>query len=390
MSTTTAPGTAQAGAPTAPTARWWRRHRAGLIVLAALVIAIGFAAAGSSGHTYSADLDPSNPGPTGARAVAHVLADQGVTVTVVRSAAALDRTALDENTTVVVTSADDLGPSTLARLQRDLGAADLVIVHPGYTVAQDLGQPDGLDLRHTANVGGDCNDPTYDHLRISSRTGTAYPEINGSGCFRVGQRYLLLKPGGNVTLLGSADLLTNEQITHADNAAIALRLLGQNPRLIWYVPDPRDQVAGDAVPFHTLLPHWLGPASLLAVIALIALILWRGRRLGRLVTEPLPVVITAIESTRSRGRLYRKAGDRAHAAAALRRATRVRIADHLGLPRQAADDVEVLVRSLAPHTRTDPARLRELIGPGPEPRTDNDLILLANHLADLMREARSS
>jgi hypothetical protein len=359
-------------------------------VLAAVVIAVAFAAVGSSGHSYSAALDPSNAGPTGARALAHVLADQGVKVTVVRSAAALESTTLDRNTTVVVTSADDLGTSTLARLQRHLGEADLVVVHPGYTVAQDLGQPDGLDLRQTANVTADCNDPTYDHLRMSTRTGTAYPEINGSGCFRVGERYLVLKPGGNLTLVGSADLLSNEQITHADNAAIALRLLGQNPRLVWYVPDAGDQVAGDAVPFHTLLPHWLQPAALLAAIALIALALWRGRRLGRLVTEPLPVVVTAIESTRSRGRLYRKAGDRAHAAAALRRAARVRLADQLGLPRQAADDVEVLVRSLAPHTRTDPARLRGLIGPGHEPRTDDDLILLANHLADLMKEVRSS
>ncbi len=59
--------------------------------------------------------------------------------------------------------------------------------------------------------------------------------------------------------------------------------------------------------------------------------LWRGRRLGPLATEPLPVVVKAIETTRSRGRLYRKSGDRAHAADALRSATRARAATRLRL-----------------------------------------------------------
>ena len=57
------------------------------------------------------------------------------------------------------------------------------------------------------------------------------------------------------------------------------------------------------------------PGLWIAGATVVALLLWRVRRLGPLVTEPLPVIVKAIETARSRGRLYRKAGDRAHAAA---------------------------------------------------------------------------
>ena len=69
----------------------------------------------------------------------------------------------------------------------------------------------------------------------------------------------------------------------------------------------------------------------MTAIAVLALLVWRSRRLGALASEPLPVVVKAIETTRSRGRLYRKAGDRDHAAGALRAAARVRAAERLGL-----------------------------------------------------------
>ena len=60
----------------------------------------------------------------------------------------------------------------------------------------------------------------------------------------------------------------------------------------------------------------LGLVQMLVAVAVLAL--WRARRLGRVVEEPLPVVVKAIETTQRRGRLDRKARDRQHAAAALR------------------------------------------------------------------------
>ena len=131
---------------------------------------------------------------------------------------------------------------------------------------------------------------------------------------------LVAEPRDGVVLLGAVDVLRNGGILEADNAAVALRLLGQHERLVWYVPDVADLAADDAVTLSSLLPGLAAARLWLVALALLALVIWRGRRLGALATEPLPVVVRAIETTRSRGRLYRRADDRAHAAATLRSA----------------------------------------------------------------------
>ena len=51
------------------------------------------------------------------------------------------------------------------------------------------------------------------------------------------------------------------------------------------------------------------------------LVLWRARRLGPVVTEPLPVVVRSAEVVEGHGRLYSRAGARDRAAAALRAGT---------------------------------------------------------------------
>ena len=116
-------------------------------------------------------------------------------------------------------------------------------------------------------------------------------------------------------------------------------------------------------------------------------IAWRVRRLGPLAIEPLPVVVKAIETTRSRGRLYRKAGDRAHAAARLRAATRTRAAERLRLG--AGHDEAALVRDVARHVGRPEAEIAVIIGSqGPVPGSDRDLISLARDLATLEEEVR--
>ena len=158
-------------------------------------------------------------------------------------------------------------------------------------------------------------------------------------------------------------------------------------RLVWYVPSLDDLGAADGVSAASLLPRWLRPALLLTLAAVVALILWRARRLGALATEPLPVTVKAIETTRSRGRLYRRAGDRAHAAAVLREAARARMAERLRMgsrPHPAA-----LVQDVARHTGRPVAEIDVLLAPGaPPPATDHDLITLAARLAELDREVR--
>jgi hypothetical protein len=373
----------------APRPGWFRSHRAGLLVGTAVVLATAGSILLGNRPAYSGGLDPGNTGPDGARAVARVLADEGVEVDVVRDADALDAATIDGSTMVVVTSVGDLGRSTVDRLLDDAGDAPVLLVDPPVRSTDLFGLDAGSRVRDHGPVASACRDPRLAGLSLRTDRATAFPGTTDA-CFRTADGALLVTGGSrSVSVLGAGDLLTNGQVTRADNAAIALRLLGARDHLVWYVPDAADLLAGDSVGLRSLLPDWLGPGVWLAALAVLALILWRGRRLGPLVSEPLPVTVTAIESTRSRGRLYRKVNDRAHAAATLRAAARSRIARHLHLPRAAAHDPEALVAALARSARLDPEHVRHLLAPdSPVPRTDKDLTQLASDLAELDREAR--
>ena len=336
----------------------------------------------------SAPLDPDNPGADGARAVASVLDDEGVDVVVARGAGQLDDTGLGAGTTVVVTSTYLLGESTTRRLLDHLDGADLVVAEPGPLVIDALGvttETWAVSPHEDREAG--CADPLVDGLAVRVDHGTEYDtEV---GCYAGEHGNLLAIPREGLTFLGAADLLTNDQVLRADNAAVALRLLGQRDRLVWYVPDAADLVGGDGVTLSTLLPRWIFPGLWVLGAAAVALLLWRVRRLGPLVTEPLPVTVKAIETARSRGRLYRKSADRAHAARALRRAARASVAERLHLPGTATADQVALVREVSRHLDRPREQVHALLADdGPIPLTDSELIALANDLAALQREVR--
>lgn len=374
-----ASGAAASGRPGA-----WRRHRGTLLIVLGLLAAVAVVLSSGQGARTYERLDPANPGPDGAQAVARVLVDQDVEVSVVRGADAFDRADVAGGTTVVVTSTDSLGSSTWERLREHAAAARVVLVDPGagLVAAGSLGPPPS-STRLGEGQDAACADPTYDGLRLEVDDATSYA---GEGCFGADGQAVLLERDGLV-LFGAGGALTNDQVLRADNAAVALRLLGEDPRLVWYVPSVEDLVADDGVSVSSLLPDWVGPGAWLVGLATGALVLWRVRRLGPLATEPLPVVVKAIETTHSRGRLYRRAGDRGHAAAALRRAARTRAADHLGLGR-SPDDAAV-VRDVARHLGRGVAEVDALLGPhAPAPSSDTALITLADDLAELDREVR--
>ncbi len=74
-----------------------------LIVAVGLLAVVLTAWLGRDHRTYAGALDPQNPDGDGAQALARVLDAQGVSVDVVRSAAAFDRATTDASTLVVVT-----------------------------------------------------------------------------------------------------------------------------------------------------------------------------------------------------------------------------------------------------------------------------------------------
>lgn len=385
--TTTAPERA-APAPAAPTAPATgpRRVRWPVAVTLALVLAIAAAAwAGRDDATYPDPLDPRNPGADGAQAVAKVLADDGVDVTIARSADELAAAGVDDRTTVLVTGAERLAPSTIDQLREEAAPGLLVLADPPSYVLDEI---DHLDTRIDARVdevAAGCADlGLEDGLELTVDTATAY---DADGCFPTAAGDLLVTGSSGTVYLGAADALTNDQVLRGDNAAVALRLLGQRERLVWYVPSYDDTVPGESVSLSALLPAWLVPGLWMAFLALVGLVLWRVRRLGPLSTEPLPVVVRAVETAQSRGRMYRKGGDRAHAAEALRAAARRRIADRLALGRGAEESA--VVAAAAERLGRPHAEVGALLSRGaPPPATDHDLVRLGQELSQITREVR--
>jgi hypothetical protein len=386
MSTATAP-------PTGATPVGARRWRAPALIGAALILATVLTIT-TSGQSNSTPLDPDNPGPQGSQALARVLAGEGVDVEVARSAAELEDLSIDADTGVIVVLPEYLGPATTERLfDHTADAARVLVVGVGPSTLDMLGDSTSLG-RDNLGAGRDpgCTDPVFTDLRIEVDQAFTY---GGADCYGGEGGALVRRPRPGLMFFGADQLLTNDQILRADNAAVALRLLGQDARLIWYVPALSDLAAGEAVTASSLLPPWIFPGLWVGGLAAIALVLWRARRLGPLSVEPLPVVVRASETTRSLGRLYRKAGDRAHAAAGLRAATRRRITDRLGASGMDAsagsEDASGMVQQIARLTGRDDSDVARLINPDPAnavPATDHDLITLARELAELDREVR--
>ncbi|MDP3892034.1 DUF4350 domain-containing protein [Nocardioides sp.] len=362
-----------------------RVRRSTLVITVGLVLAVAVVILGASGSRSFTPLDPDNPDPDGARALARVLDRQGVDVVLARGADALEEQDLGAGVTVLVTSPDQLGPSTADRLLTAARGAAVVVAAPSPRATEVLGvthPPYSLSPRSARTA--DCElfglEPG---LEVAVDRTYAYP--TRSGCFSAPEGHLLADAGDGLLLLGAGQILENEQITRADNAAVALRLLGQHDRLVWYVPDATDLVGEDEVSLTALLPAWLHPGLLLLGLVALAGIWWRGRRLGPLEVEPLPVTIRATETTRSRGRLYRRAGDRGHAAEVLREAARRHLAARLRLP--AGSTTTDLVPEVTRVTGRPTAAVEQLLA-GPPPPTDHDLISLATALATLEREVR--
>jgi hypothetical protein len=192
---------------------------------------------------------------------------------------------------------------------------------------------------------------------------------------------------GDVTLLGAADLFTNDRLARRGNAALALGLLGTGADVQWLLPRPGARSVETGKSLNDLVPWWLKLAVVQLFVALGVLALWRARSLGPVVTEPLPVVVRAAESVEGRSRLYRAAKSRATAAEALRAGARDRLARRLGLGPETSRPG--MVTAVVARTGGDPVALDALLY-GAAPADDDALVVLADDLDILILEVAGS
>ena len=120
-------------------------------------------------------------------------------------------------------------------------------------------------------------------------------------------------------------------------------------------------------------------------VAVLLLALWRARRLGPVVVEPLPVVVRAAETVEGRARLYRRSGARGHGSRGAARRRPGPAGTALGLPRRA--EPPAVVAAVAGRSgRTGPDVAALLYGAAPA--DDGALVRLADDLDALEREVR--
>ncbi|MCX5283715.1 DUF4350 domain-containing protein [Streptomyces sp. NBC_00198] len=384
-----------------PTARQvWTRTRGVVLALVVLLVAAVVIAVVRSDARHGR-LDPRSADPLGSRAVAELLADQGVSTRVVTTLGQA-RAAAGPDTTLLIAAPDLLTKRQQTLLHTATANSDgrTVLVAPGRPSVGTLAPGVSADpaVSFDSTLSPDCTLPAARRAGSADTGGVRYTTTapDADACYPSDGRPTLLRlparsGNGDTVVLGAPDVLSNERLDEQGNASLALQLLGSRSHLVWYLPSLSDTSAADAGDrsFFDLLPSgWLwGTLQLFVAAALAAL--WRARRLGPLVSERLPVAIRASETVEGRARLYRKANARDRAGTALRSTTRTRLAPLVGVPPAQAHAPEALLPALSAHLDGDGQALHQLLF-GPPPHDDAALISLADQLDALAREVRHS
>jgi hypothetical protein len=352
-----------------------------------VVVAAGIAALVATGR--SGDLDPESGARSGSRAVASILDRQGVTVVRTSDPARAGQA----RGTLVVVHPELLAPRTLENATS--AAVRVVLVEPGQpeldAVAPDVRTADVAEVR-TLPARCAAPDAQAGPARAGGQLYGVRPGVRADVCFReaddaAGSLVQLdgAGNGGNATVvvLGQADVLRNAYLADDANAALALRVLGHDRELVWLVPDPARTADAGPQSLRDLLPPWFDWVVFEIVVAAVLAVAWRGRRLGPVVREPLPVVVRAGETLQGRARLYRRARATDRAAATLRTAVLRRLARRLAVPPDAAPDA-VAVR-VAEATGRDAGEVRRILL-GSAPRDERELVRLAQELDGVERD----
>ena len=373
-----------------------RRWKFWLVVaLLALAVVIVSMILTGAGRAQGPPLSPTSAGPTGSKAIAEVLRAHGVEVNVADSFVAVEAaTSARSGRTLFVV--DDRGILDRNQLLDLLRRADrVVIMTPNFdqldAVAPDVALAGTVDKPLTA----DCDLPSVRNAGSVSGAGSGYRLIthppgavrclgSGDGVFSLIQ----LEHGSTtLSIVGTRDAFSNEHVAESGNAAFALNLLGQSGHLVWYLPSIGDAVVAGSPTLGDLTPEWVSAVAALLFLVAIAAAFWRGRRLGPLVIENLPVTVRASETMEGRARLYQKSAARLRALDALRVGTISRLGTLCGLPSRASvDDVIVAVAALTGRKLPDvSALLRDA-----DPASDAELVRTSDALLDLEREASAT
>lgn len=381
--------TADTETAVAPTVR--QRLRSARWVVVALIVIIGVALLTTylTTPTPGARMDPASTSADGARALVSLVRDRGVEVVEASDIAAVEAAARPDTLVVVVQTYFLIDEEIMHRLAALPG--DRLVVQP-ISRTREILAPE-VKRSGTTDYGNDA--PDCD-LREATRAGSvqfgmsdafeAAGDVPVTRCYG-GALVRYTDDGRDVTVVSTADFMTNSELLKEGNAALAMNLVGTNPRMIWYAPQQPEGESDGAASLFDMIPDRVNWIVWQLCLVVLLLAIWRGRRIGPLVAEKLPVVVRASETVEGRGRLYRSTRSRDRAAEALRTAAVQRMSPRLGLGPGA--DQAAVVQSVAERCGQPPQTVAYTLF-GPAPADDTQLVNLARELDNIERQVAQS
>jgi hypothetical protein len=364
-----------------------QRWRTGRWIALALIVISAIAAVGAylTAPRPGGRMDPDSTSPDGAHALVTLLRDRGVDVVVANSVADVEQAARPDSLLLAAETYYTRGEDLLSRLAAVPG--DRLILEPTARVREALSPDIRIGGAGVLTMKPDCDLPEANRAGTvqlgSTDTYDKAGDIDLTRCYD-GALVRYHADGRTVTVVGSADFMTNGGLLNEGNAALAMNLAGNRPRLIWYAPQHAEGEGPTGSTLTDLMPDAVSWIVWQLCLVVVLLAVWQGRRLGPLVAEKLPVVVRASETVEGRARLYRSRRARDQAAEALRTATLQRLAPRLGLGPNASP--AAVVASVAQRHAGDPTTVHHVLF-GPPPSTDSDLLHLAHALDDIERQA---
>jgi hypothetical protein len=368
----------------------WRRYRV-VVVAAVVILIVATAIALVQARGAQGRLDPRSADPDGGRALATLLGDRGVRVNRVTDPSSLAPGLASADAVLVATPGQLAGGA--ARELGDSTQGSIVLVNPSDDVLDAVGseiRSSSFELTEDRSPG--CDDDAAVAAGDVFIGGTTYTSGSGKRCYGDADAAPMVvgttRGGARLVVLGTGVMLTNDRLDEDGNAALGLNLLGADrsaDELRWLVPSPGAAAAGEST--SSILPDWVLPAVLELLFAGVLLALWRGRRLGPPVVEPLPVVVRAAEAVEGRSRLYRRAQARDRAAEALRSGALARMVPRLGIdsPTSGEPPPDAVVAAVASRSGRPDASVHATLF-GPPPADDAGLVALADTLDSIVRD----
>ena len=366
----------------------WRVLRTPLLVTGVIVlIAIGFMIATAA--RTSGPFSPDSTESDGARALATLLENHSVHV---HGTQVLDDAEQPgDGKTLVVGPGGSLARSDWQRIA-DAQWSHLILIRPGSRALEVLapGIRDTGQVLASGSREPGCDLPTAVKAGTVTVGGSTYSAPDtAQRCYGDGINNTVIRLESDnriVDVVGTPRSFTNAELADDGNAALALNLIGTRQELTWYLPQwestgYEDDDSGGP----PLIPPDVRYIGWALAFAVLVVAVWRGRRLGPVIAERLPVIVHAAETTEGRARLYRRSRARDRAAAALRESALGKLHKAHGIPRRA--DPSAVVATVAARTGRDPAMLYELLY-GLPPFNDAALMSLSHELDVLTQEVR--